>query len=71
MRRANGGLYYQDQSEFSVGLEYLLTNPAEAKVLGKQGMDYVNREYRWPTVMERVESLLAKVWSANQAKPTV
>lgn len=71
VRRANGGLYYQDQSEFSAALDYLLTNPAEAKVLGKQGMDYVNREYRWPTVMERVESLLAKVWSSNQAKPVV
>ena len=71
VRRANGGLYYQDQSEFSAALDYLLTNPAEAKVLGKQGMDYVNREYRWPTVMERVESLLVKVWSANQAKPAV
>lgn len=71
VRRANGGLYYQSQSEFSAALNYLLTNPAEAKVLGKQGMDYVNREYRWPTVMERVESLVAKVWSSNQAKPVV
>jgi hypothetical protein len=29
--------------------------------LGRQGEAYVEREYRWPTVMARVEALLTQV----------
>ena len=31
------------------------------RALGRQGLAYVEREYRWPTVIERVESLLDEV----------
>jgi glycosyltransferase involved in cell wall biosynthesis len=61
VRRANGGLYYRSAHEFHEGLTYLLTHPAEGKTLGRQGLSYVEREYRWPTVLTRVEDLLAQV----------
>ena len=32
-----------------------------ADELGSQGKAYVEREYRWPTVMGRIESLLAEI----------
>jgi hypothetical protein len=39
-------------------LDYLLEHPDNARVLGRQGLAYVDREYRWPTVMDKVERLL-------------
>ena len=59
--RANGGLYYMFPAEFDEGADYLLTRPAERAALGRQGLAYVDREYRWPTVLSRVERLLQDV----------
>lgn len=58
VRRANGGLYYRSAKEFSAALDWLLAHLPEGRVLGQQGRGYVDREYRWPIVMERVEALL-------------
>jgi len=59
--RANGGLYYMFPAEFDEAADYLLTRPAEGAALGRQGLAYVDREYRWPTVISRIESLLQEV----------
>ena len=59
--RANGGLYYTFPAEFHEAADYLLTRPAERDALGRQGLEYVEREYRWPTVLARVEALLQEV----------
>jgi glycosyltransferase involved in cell wall biosynthesis len=59
--RSNGALYYRDFGEFAAGLNLLLGNPATARRLGEQGLAYVNREYRWPHVMAKIESLLSAV----------
>jgi glycosyltransferase involved in cell wall biosynthesis len=59
--RANGGLYYRSSAEFAEGLSYLLTHDQERRALGRQGLDYVDREYRWPTVLARLEGLLDAV----------
>jgi glycosyltransferase involved in cell wall biosynthesis len=61
VRRADGGLFYHHVGEFAEGLAWFLAHPAEARQLGAQGLAYVNREYRWPTVMARVEDFLARV----------
>lgn len=61
VRRANGGLPYRSAREFAAALDYLLSHDDERRTLGLQGLDYVEREYRWPTVMARVESLLTAV----------
>jgi glycosyltransferase involved in cell wall biosynthesis len=58
--RADGGLYYGNGVEFDAALDYLLDHPDEARVLGAQGRAYVDREYRWPTVLARIEKLLAE-----------
>jgi glycosyltransferase involved in cell wall biosynthesis len=57
--RANGGLYYRDFDEFSGELSHLLDHADLARQLGQQGLAYVDSEYRWPHVMEKVESFLA------------
>ncbi|HKB13394.1 MAG TPA: glycosyltransferase family 4 protein [Vicinamibacterales bacterium] len=56
--RADGGLYYGNAVEFAVALDYLIDHPAESRQLGGQGLAYVDREYRWPTVMQKIESVL-------------
>jgi glycosyltransferase involved in cell wall biosynthesis len=56
--RANGALYYQNYDEFARGLELLLGQPEMARDLGAQGLRYVEREYRWPIVMEKIERVL-------------
>ena len=58
VRRGNGGLFYRSQREFAEGLDYLLVHDAERAQLGVQGRAYVDREYRWSTVLARVEALL-------------
>jgi glycosyltransferase involved in cell wall biosynthesis len=59
--RADGGLYYQSAMEFAGALDYLLRKPEVARTLGAQGRAYVEREYRWPTVMRKIEALLSEV----------
>jgi glycosyltransferase involved in cell wall biosynthesis len=58
VRRANGGLYYRSSAEFAEALDTLRGADADRRALGAQGLAYVEREYRWPTVMARVEALL-------------
>jgi len=57
--RANGALYYRDYDEFAHGAARLLRDGELARQLGRQGWDYVNREYRWPHVLAKLEGLLA------------
>ncbi len=66
--RANGGLYYMYPAEFDEAADYLLTRPAERDALGRQGLAYVEREYRWPTVLARVEALLEEVHGARDLR---
>jgi glycosyltransferase involved in cell wall biosynthesis len=58
--RADGGLYYANATEFTAALDYLLDHPDAARTLGRQGLAYVDREYRWPVVLEKIERLLAR-----------
>ncbi len=64
--RADGGLYYQSASEFAGALDYLLEHREAAVQLGAQGRAYVDREYRWPTVMAKIETLFREVGNAGR-----
>ena len=61
VRRANGGLTYRSAGEFREALDFLLAHDAARTAFGRQGLAYVEREYRWPVVMDRVERLLHAV----------
>ena len=58
VQRADAGLYYGTAVEFVAGLDYLLEHKEVAKQLGRQGLAYVDREYRWPTVIRKIDALL-------------
>jgi glycosyltransferase involved in cell wall biosynthesis len=59
--RANGALYYRDYDEFAHSAARLLHDAELARQLGRQGLEYVNREYRWPHVLAKLENFLASV----------
>jgi glycosyltransferase involved in cell wall biosynthesis len=59
-RRANGGLIYERRDDFIEALRFFVNNPSAARQFGAQGQRYVDREYRWPVVMSKVEALLAR-----------
>ena len=61
VRRANGGLHYRTSREFGEALRYLLSNGPARQAFGQQALAYVEREYRWPIVLERIERLLEDV----------
>jgi len=67
VRRADGGLHYRTGAEFAAALDYLLDRPDEARTLGAQGLAYVEREYRWPTVVSKIEDVLVRSGSRANA----
>ncbi len=56
--RANGGVYYDLPGEFVEAVRLMAGNPALARSFGRQGLEYVDRAYRWEGVMKGVESVL-------------
>jgi glycosyltransferase involved in cell wall biosynthesis len=58
VRRADGGLYYRASDDFTGAVQRLAGDPGLARTLGRQGLAYIDREYRWPLVMSRVEAIL-------------
>jgi len=59
VRRANGGLYFRSSEDFSGAVQRLAADADLARAFGRQGLAYVDREYRWPLVVARIESILA------------
>ncbi len=60
---SNGGLYYANQDEFEACLTLLLNDASLRVALGRNGREYVRRNYRWETVLGKYERVLAKVRS--------
>ncbi len=58
VRRADGGLYYRSSEDFAGAVRRLAEDAGLARAFGRQGLAYVEREYRWPLVLERIEAIL-------------
>ena len=56
--RSNGGLFYHNYAEFSETMNFLLKNKEIREKLGKQGYNYVVKNYNWNVVIEKVENFL-------------
>jgi glycosyltransferase involved in cell wall biosynthesis len=63
--RSNGGLYYADRDEFVEALKLLLADERLRQQLGRNGRDYVRRNYRWDVVLGKFERLFAKIRTAR------
>jgi glycosyltransferase involved in cell wall biosynthesis len=55
---ADGGLFYKNENEFSIMLDWLINHPKEKNVFGKQGKSYLKQNYFWKDVKAKFESLI-------------
>jgi glycosyltransferase involved in cell wall biosynthesis len=58
--RSNGGFFFHGYAEFAEALSLLLERPEVGQALGAQGKAYVDTEYSWERVLQKVEGLLAR-----------
>jgi glycosyltransferase involved in cell wall biosynthesis len=63
--KSNAGLYYADRDEFVACLDLLVKDARLRAALGKNGRDYVRRQYRWDVVLAKYERLFAAVAQAR------
>jgi glycosyltransferase involved in cell wall biosynthesis len=63
--RSNGGLFYANRDEFVECLTLLVADARLREALGRNGRDYVRRNYRWDVVLGKYERLFAKVRNAR------
>lgn len=63
--RSNGGLWYADRDEFVECAKRLVADERLRAALGRNGRDYVRRNYRWEIVLGKYERIFAKVRNAR------
>jgi glycosyltransferase involved in cell wall biosynthesis len=63
--RSNGGLYYADRDEFVECLKLLIRDERLRASLGRNGREYVRKNYRWDVVLAKYERLFAKIRAAK------
>jgi len=63
--RSNGGLWYADRDEFVEALKLLIADEPLRRALGRNGREYVRRNYRWDVVLGKFDRLFAKLRNAR------
>ena len=63
--QSNAGLYYADGDEFVEALNLLLSDARLRTAMGRNGREYVKRNYRWDVVLSKYERMIAKVRSSR------
>ena len=63
--RSNGGLYYADGDEFVECLKLLVRDDRLRAAMGRNGREYVRRNYRWDVVLGKYERVFAKIRNAR------
>lgn len=66
VRRAQGGLWFRTYDEFVGAVEWLRAHPEEAARMGRNGREYVQRNYTWDVVVERFERIL-RAWKQQSS----
>ncbi len=51
------GLYYPNYQGFAAGLVLLIKDDKLRKVMGRNGLDYVRKNYSWPKVVDKYEKM--------------
>jgi glycosyltransferase involved in cell wall biosynthesis len=59
--RSNAGLFYADRDEFVEALSLLMAEEPLRAAMGRNGRDYVRRNYRWDVIMSKYDTLLAQI----------
>jgi glycosyltransferase involved in cell wall biosynthesis len=59
--RGNAGLFYADRDEFVEGLKLLLADEQLREAMGRNGREYVRRNYRWDVILGKYDRILTKL----------
>ena len=59
--RSNAGLYYADRDEFVEALSLLLADAGLRAAMGRNGREYVKRNYRWDVILAKYDRMIGKV----------
>ena len=63
--RSNAGLFYADGDEFVECLKLLVSDARLCAAMGRNGRDYVRRNYRWDVVLGKYERTFAIIRGAR------
>ncbi|HET9372315.1 MAG TPA: glycosyltransferase family 4 protein [Vicinamibacterales bacterium] len=59
--KSNAGLFYEDRWEFCEALRLLMKDRDLRQAMGRNGQAYVNRHYRWGTILSKYERMLTRL----------
>ena len=59
--KSNAGLYYNDRDEFVEAAKLILADERLRRAMGRNGKEYVKRNYRWDVIMSKYDRLIAAV----------
>ena len=62
--RSNAGLFYADRDEFVECLKLLVAGHRLRATMGRNGRQYVRRNYRWDVVLSKFERMITRIKSA-------
>jgi glycosyltransferase involved in cell wall biosynthesis len=60
-QKSNAGLYYADRDEFIEALKLLIADHRLRAKLGRNGREYVKRNYRWDVILGKYENMFARL----------
>ena len=60
-KKSNAGLWYDNRDEFVDAAKLLLADDRLRRSMGRNGKDYVKREYRWDAILTKYDRLLTAV----------
>lgn len=63
--RSNAGLYYTNYAEFERAVDYILKNTEAYGQMIKNGLEFVQDNYAWESVVSNVSSLIEEIGKAN------
>ena len=61
--KSNAGLFYADRDEFVECTELLLGDERLRRAMGRNGKEYIRRNYRWDVIMAKYDRLIAALKS--------
>ena len=61
--KSNAGLFYADRDEFMECTELLLGDERLRRAMGRNGKEYIRRNYRWDVIMAKYDRLIASLKS--------
>jgi glycosyltransferase involved in cell wall biosynthesis len=59
--RSNAGLFYADRDEFIEALKLLMADAPLRAAMGRNGREYVRRNYRWDVIVSKYDRMIAAV----------